>query len=217
MASGARPLAAVRLRVDRSPELERIIAKCLETTQTTSTCALRRRPSTVRPLADEIRKRQKGRCRSKRQHNRLKDNDHQAAANKRWMHVSTDSQVVQNGKDHEDIGEQEYQKQKPGQANAKITSHNAAQRGVQERDRRQQHQTAMRLRGSPPGERYRDKDAEQYGASERDAEKPGARVDPKGSDITAQRINGGHHSNDDQGRRQETSHDSQSFVKLDPV
>jgi serine/threonine protein kinase/tetratricopeptide (TPR) repeat protein len=31
MASGARPMAAVRLRVDRSPELERIISKCLET------------------------------------------------------------------------------------------------------------------------------------------------------------------------------------------
>jgi tetratricopeptide (TPR) repeat protein/predicted Ser/Thr protein kinase len=31
MATGARPMAAVRLRVDRSPELERIISKCLET------------------------------------------------------------------------------------------------------------------------------------------------------------------------------------------
>src|SRR5262245_17150436 len=31
MASGARPMAAVRLRVDRSPELERIISTCLET------------------------------------------------------------------------------------------------------------------------------------------------------------------------------------------
>jgi tetratricopeptide (TPR) repeat protein len=31
MATGARPIVAVRLRVDRSPELERIISKCLET------------------------------------------------------------------------------------------------------------------------------------------------------------------------------------------
>jgi serine/threonine protein kinase/tetratricopeptide (TPR) repeat protein len=31
MANGARPMAAVRLRVDRSPGLERIISKCLET------------------------------------------------------------------------------------------------------------------------------------------------------------------------------------------
>jgi serine/threonine protein kinase/tetratricopeptide (TPR) repeat protein len=31
MATGARPTAAMRLRVDRSPELERIISKCLET------------------------------------------------------------------------------------------------------------------------------------------------------------------------------------------
>jgi serine/threonine protein kinase len=31
MATGARPIAAVRLRVNRSPELERIISKCLET------------------------------------------------------------------------------------------------------------------------------------------------------------------------------------------
>jgi len=31
MATGARPMAAVRLRVDRFPELERIISKCLET------------------------------------------------------------------------------------------------------------------------------------------------------------------------------------------
>src|SRR5262245_61445882 len=31
MATGARPMAAVRLRVDRSPELERIISTCLET------------------------------------------------------------------------------------------------------------------------------------------------------------------------------------------
>jgi eukaryotic-like serine/threonine-protein kinase len=31
MVTGARPMAAVRLRVDRSPELERIISKCLET------------------------------------------------------------------------------------------------------------------------------------------------------------------------------------------
>jgi tetratricopeptide (TPR) repeat protein len=31
MATGARPMAAVRLRVDGSPELERIISKCLET------------------------------------------------------------------------------------------------------------------------------------------------------------------------------------------
>ena len=31
MATGARPMANVRLRVDRSPELERIISKCLET------------------------------------------------------------------------------------------------------------------------------------------------------------------------------------------
>jgi serine/threonine protein kinase/tetratricopeptide (TPR) repeat protein len=31
MATGARPMAAVRLRVDRSPGLERIISKCLET------------------------------------------------------------------------------------------------------------------------------------------------------------------------------------------
>ena len=30
MATGVRPMAAVRLRVDRSPELERIISKCLE-------------------------------------------------------------------------------------------------------------------------------------------------------------------------------------------
>ncbi len=30
MAEGARPVAAVRLRVEKSPELERIIAKCLE-------------------------------------------------------------------------------------------------------------------------------------------------------------------------------------------
>ncbi len=31
MATGTRPMAAVRLRIDRSPELERIISKCLET------------------------------------------------------------------------------------------------------------------------------------------------------------------------------------------
>jgi serine/threonine protein kinase len=31
MAAGARPAAAIRLRVDKSPELERIISKCLET------------------------------------------------------------------------------------------------------------------------------------------------------------------------------------------
>jgi serine/threonine protein kinase/tetratricopeptide (TPR) repeat protein len=31
MATGARPMAAVRLRVDRFPELERIVSKCLET------------------------------------------------------------------------------------------------------------------------------------------------------------------------------------------
>jgi eukaryotic-like serine/threonine-protein kinase len=31
MAAGARPMAAVRLRVDKSPQLERVISKCLET------------------------------------------------------------------------------------------------------------------------------------------------------------------------------------------
>jgi hypothetical protein len=64
--------------------------------------------------AEQIRERQKSRCRSQRQYNRLKDHDSQTTADKRGMHVSTDSQVVQNGDDHEDVGEQKYQKKKPG-------------------------------------------------------------------------------------------------------
>jgi serine/threonine protein kinase len=31
MATGTRPPAAVRLRIEKSPELERIVSKCLET------------------------------------------------------------------------------------------------------------------------------------------------------------------------------------------
>ena len=47
--------------------------------------------------------------------------------------------------------------------------------------------------------------AEQQRARKRDREKPGARINPKRSDTTAQRIDGGHHADDDDGGCQQAT------------